>query len=986
MKKLAILITLCAACSLNATTIPDTGNYWQQDVAYDISVTLDTTRQLLSGTERVLYQNNSPDTLQNVYFHLFPNAFRDETTLRSIEGKQFYRKPPAPPHRSSIEISNFTVSLYGEESSDHQVNGTILRGTLPAGLAPGDSMVMHMQFTHHLRKHYGRAGYEGNQYDFAQWYPKVVVYDNNGWDNDQWHYGGEFYGEFGTFEVTMDVPASFIVAATGQVISGDPGWDEVDVDTSRSYSEWFQSFQGRKAARLDRTGRRTVTFRAERVHDFAWNTSPHFVCEKGAYDNIQVRVFYNDNQGPTWSRTVLAHALNALKWLEQKIGKYPYPQLTVVHGLLGGGMEYPMLVMDGYVDEGLAVHEIGHIYFYGILGNNEMNEAWLDEGFTTFQTRRYLEYHYGEEGRALAELNDDYPGYLVMFPRETAYETDQNRVIDLQLSGNDQPIALPAHEFTSIESYYTNVYTKASLMLGMLEYVMGEQAFWAGLREYYQTWQFKHVNEHRFRTVMESHAETNLDWFFRQWLHSTGYVDYSLQEFTVRPGIGGIYHTTVKIEKHGTYHMPVTVKLSLENGETVRKRWFARRERGVVQFTTSDNPVKVTLDPDNRILDVNYMNNVSGIPRYEYMPDHPAITYYPRDRFVVEWDPKLWYNDIDGGKIGVSFNRHYKGKYRNMGLNLWYGVKSRSFDFDMRYANTLYHLHSRLRYSLRIANMEGRQWNAVSLMKTWERAFELLPKQSVSLGFRNITVSEHRYTVYDWSDGRNNQVVGEYQLDFRGVEWKGSFTLNAITTILGDWSDFSFQKFSAEAIYEYQPDIWSLNLRFYGAGALPGTRLPPQEKYSVSDGGQYAYFQHLYTRSQGSIFGLRNGHDYLYIPGGGNVRGYHASSVPDIDHLGALNFELHYQAYHRYTSTAKPTLIAFADAAYAGLNPEYDHTINAYELFADAGVGIRMHGELFHIPYTFRIDIPFWVNEPGYLGDDASRVDSRFLLSFEGIF
>ncbi len=964
-------------------------DYWQQYVRYTIEVSLDVDQKQLTGSEKVVYYNNSPDTLENIYFHLYPNAFRSDSTLKSLQGKTWYREPPSPPHRSWVDIQECRTSLRGSVSNEFDIDGTILHAEIPGRLYPADSLVVHLRFVHHIRKHYGRAGYRNDQFDFAQWYPKVVVYDERGWDNDIWPYVGEFYGEFGDFRVTMNIPDSQIVAATGIVVDGNPGWDEVTVETETDYEEWYQEYQPRKENRLRRTGRRTVTFLAKNVHDFAWSTSPHFVYEHGTYQDVDVHVLYNDSHGRAWHNQVVNHATRTLDWLETKFGEYQYPQVTVVHGLLGGGMEYPMLVMDGRPSEGLAVHEIGHIYFYGALANDEMAEAWLDEGFTTFQTLRYLEYYYGKEGRSMEELNREYPGLRARFPRMTSYEDDQEAVIEMQLSGNDEPIAKPADEFGSYDAYRYNVYTKASLMLDMLEYVMGERAFWDGMRDYYDTWQLKHVNEQRFREIMNQHSTADLDWFFDQWLHSTGYVDYALEGYEVESGPEGGYLVTVSLRRNGPYIMPVDVELRSYDGKTLRTRWFEHSEQGSVTFETDSKVSKVVLDPDNRILDVGRTNNVSGIPEHEFLPEYPELNYTPRDAYLVKWWPSVWYNQIDGARVGFHLGRQYSADRKQFRAKLWYGTESKQLDYDVRYSDELYHFLPGFRYNIRVAHIEGRQWNQAEISKSWSRAFRLLPAHRISLGIRNIGLTDARYPVDLWNPGVNNQMVVGYRSDFRAIRWRSSFEAAAVESHPLLASDFDFQKLTFEWQIRTTQSTPGVRFRLFGGWAYAGKPLPEQEKYSIANGGQYAYFNQYYARSVGSFLGIKDAYNYLWLPGGGSVRAFQNSNVPGANRLIAGNLEVRFPI-NRAGLNVHPGIYLFSDYVYAEF-PEGEETSGQpvserFKILGDLGLGCELRGAILQTPYLIRVDIPLWVNDIDYLSRRESRFDTKILLSFQTLF
>ncbi|MBD3275083.1 MAG: hypothetical protein GF372_07210 [Candidatus Marinimicrobia bacterium] len=678
------------------------------------------------------------------------------------------------------------------------------------------------------------------------------------------------------------------------------------------------------------------------------------------------------------------HAKSALEWLENQFGEYAYPQVTVTHGLLGGGMEYPMLVMDGYVDEGLVVHEIGHIYFYGFLANDEMDAAWLDEGFTTFQERRYMIHHYGDEGRSMEEINYSYPGYLGFFPRESDYQSMQNSIVDMQLSGNNEALAKPAHAYGSEISYVQNVYTKGGLMLWMLEYVMGEEAFWAGMRDYYETWQFKHVNEKRFRSVMAEHADQNLDWFFDQWLHSTGYVDYALTDFESQPNENG-YSTRVQFKRVGEFVMPLEVEVRSADGSSVQVPWFDHTETGEVTVQTDSKVDRVVLDPDNKILDVNYLNNVSGWNEHDLSIHHPVIDYNPRTKFAATWYPTHWYNDIDGLKFGLRFQRAYDKTRKKVDFSAWLGAKSLAFDYHLGYSDELFYLSPNLRYEIELLKLEGRQWNEATVEKSWWRGYQHRPKTTLGFSFRNISLFEDDYLTRPWNTGVNNQIQFAFDYEFQGVNWTAG--LNSKLTSSDSWLGSDFQFNTAQFSLKFNGEEPGTNLiaRLFGGSVLPGGEIPFQEKWSVAGGGVYDEFHHFYTRSRGSLFGRQSLADNVYIPGDGNIRAFYGSGLPYADHLLALNLEFHIH-YYSYYDPVKPSLIFFAGAARAGLNGQYDDTIDVWESLAEIGIGIKIDQRIMMVPFTFRLDVPLWKNELESLGQNNEQFSPTVILSFESLF
>src|SRR6266704_1317803 len=377
---------------LIALLVRDTTGYWQQRVAYRITASLDEPSGVLTGRERISYVNRSPDTLRDFYVHQYLNAFRPGSrwaAADSTEQRERFQHLKDPDYAFE-RITSATVMGQGlRPGYPYAPDSTIAHWTLPRSLGPGDSLTVEIAWQARPSTLPRRQGRRGRRFDFAQWYPKVVVYDRYGWEAHPLYPGGEFYGEFATFDVTLDLAADQVIGATGVPVEGDPGWEHARANPAEPIDyqrDWYWRAGGRKCVR----------FLAQDVHHFAFSLNPQYVYEQGHYGTVAVHVLYQPQDSATWGHgIVVGRTVAALAWLDTLYGTFAWPQLTNVHRIEGGGTEFPMMVMDGGPSLGLIVHEVGHNYTMGILANNEWREGFLVEGFTSFQTSWFFETHGG---------------------------------------------------------------------------------------------------------------------------------------------------------------------------------------------------------------------------------------------------------------------------------------------------------------------------------------------------------------------------------------------------------------------------------------------------------------------------------------------------------------------------------------------------------------------------------------------------------------
>lgn len=591
MKRIALIVVAVVP----GVVVAQQTSGFRQGVDYRIEARLDEATQTLRARARLRYTNNSPNRLDMLYVHQHLNAFRPNSAWarRELEFdiRRFQDLGPddhAFERFVRITVDGAAVQAVYPGAPDSTVAGI----PLPRPLRPGASVDVVMDWDARPSTTPRRQGRQGRHYDFAQWYPRIAVYDTGGWQTQPLLPQGEFFGEFASYDVTLDVAADQVMGATGVPVAGDPGWQAAP---GAAPGELFFR-RGVYAERpvpalgfLDASpaaGRKRVRWRAEDVHHFAWSADPAFRHEGGRLRDIAVHVLFRDGSLEWDLGVVVQRAIRSLAWLESIFGRYPYPQLTILERIENGGTEFPMLVMNGGSSQGLVMHEVAHQYAHGIFASNEWRDAWLDEGFASFLSSWFVEQH-GNDGVWRSSL-------------EQATRTPQELLAT--------PVATPAADFPTFPAYNAMSYGKGSIVFYMLRELIGEEAFRRGLRTYYERHRLSHVTEHDLRRSLEAAAGTDLGWFFEQWLHRTAALDFAVDSVTAERGRDGRWRVRFAVTREGDAWMPVTVRVGAET-----RRLEGREPRQVVEIVTTDQPAEVVVDPDYQVLETDKNNNRKAV-------------------------------------------------------------------------------------------------------------------------------------------------------------------------------------------------------------------------------------------------------------------------------------------------------------------------------------------------------------------------------------
>ena len=555
--------------------------YFQQEVNYKINVRLDDKNHELFADETIEYINHSPNELTFIYMHLWPNAYKNDSSalakqlLENNETSFYFSSEKDKGYIDQIDFKINGNSVKWElDSKDADICKIILNQPLKSN----EKLIITTPF--HVKIPLGifsRLGHMGESYQITQWYPKPAVYDMNGWKQMPYLNQGEFYSEFGSFDVSITLPKNYVVGATGDLVDGESElqWLEAKVKETESIS----TFPKNDSFPVSDPETKTLHYTQNKVHDFAWFADKRFHVLKGETElphtkrKITTWAMFTNSEANLWKNSI-SYINDAVYYYSLWNGDYPYNQVTAADGALsaGTGMEYPNVTIIGksgssFGLETVIMHEVGHNWFYGILGSNERIHPWLDEGINSFYENRYIETKYpdatligGYSDSRLATRLD-----LTRYKHKKQYEL---AYLWNAAKNEDQPIELPAYDYTNF-NYGGIVYAKTAIVFDYLMAYIGEKKMDEAMKQYFETWKFKHPQPKDLRQILESVSGKNLSWFFDDMILSTKKLDYKIVSF--KKFDNGSYDIIVK--NTGEIKAPVAI-CGIKNNKLKAIVWY----------------------------------------------------------------------------------------------------------------------------------------------------------------------------------------------------------------------------------------------------------------------------------------------------------------------------------------------------------------------------------------------------------------------------
>ena len=929
-------------------------NYWQQEVAYSIKANINETNLTVSGGLELVYTNNSPDELKEVFFHLYQNAFQKGAyydNLQKNNGKKpsygLYERNGLGTKVEKVECSNGIDTVV--------YDNTLMKIILEKSIKPHESVVFKIDFKTYWgsgssRRRMKAYYVEGRNIHFngVHWYPRIAVYDRKfGWNTNQ-HLDKEFYGDFGTFDVELDFSNDYIVEATG-VLTNSQEVLPHELKAKLHISNFFHRKKGGPADTLSipvkrKLGKRKIwKYHAENVHDFAFTADPTYRLDEIEWNGIKTIAVVEERHCPQW-KTAAQFAMDVIKVYSEDFGMYEYPKMVVADAK--DGMEYPMLTLNAGKDpyyKGLFAHEIAHNWFYGMIGSNETYRAFLDEGFTQFLTVWSLEKidgiiysPYNQKGKS------KYKNKFKSGPKSRdlrAYFGYLNAAIKRE----DPPLNTHSSDFDggSVRhgGGYGQVYSKTAVMLYNLQYVLGDSLFLNAMQNYVHEWKFKHPYPEDFRRSIIGFTKADLNWFFDQWLETSKVIDYKIKsvkkiardsfEITfLRLGEMQMpieFEITSKYDSILSFYIPNTWFEKVTKS-TILKKWYGwgrlnPEYKILVNIPGGIQDIKI--DPSGRLADVNPLNNSLRFP-YSIEFDAQVRSFPDREKYKIKIKPDFWWNSYDGVKLGFNWKSNFFNTRKMVDAKVWlntaigqenYGeeVWIGRFDdvsYDFKYEDILPNIGEKLKVEIRVALTGGVHKYKVGLHKVSHNSRNRFGVYAKSL-FRS-SIHQFNYALFpeQWNLRQNNSSINAYyNKGYKFKDGRGDLMFNFRTSAL--FSDYNYEFLKVENIYKNNILKFHLKTRIFGMLGF-GKSWAPESMLFLAGANPEKLNENKFTQAEGvfqksqTIYG--DNINSFHYGGGLNLRGYSGYLAPELVNGdvvtsfkgtkgAAINIELEFDRY-----------------------------------------------------------------------------------------
>jgi hypothetical protein len=1045
--------------------------YWQQDVAYKIEANIDERTNIITANEELTYWNNSPDELTFVYFHLYQNAFTKGSYLEELQrvNKQpIKRMGKYQAQGLGTMVDNMTVD---GKKVKVELDNTILKVYLPTPLKSGESVVFNMDFaTFFDRGDFRRRmalypSYGFPHYNGVHWYPRISVYDiKKGWDTDQ-HLNKELYGDYGLFDVKLTFAANYVVEATG-ALQNESEVLPAELRANLDLKNFANKPWNEKPSTIipyDTVNHKTWHYIAINVHDFAFTADPSYRIGETVWNGVRCIALVTEPHASKW-QTASDYVAKIIQTFSDDFGMYEYPKMVAADA--NDGMEYPMLTLDGGSEpdfHGLFVHEIGHNWFYGMIGNNETYRAALDEGFTQFLTSWGLTRIDGDTMIETPEKNKYKRNRRE--PKLTRDRNVYNRYMFDAMRAEDKPLNTHSNDFHSAvahENGYSNVYHKTATMLYNLQYVLGDELFQNAMKHYVAKWKIAHPYFEDFRQSIIEYTHQDLNWFFDQWMETTKSTDYGITKIQ-KTEMKDEYKITLK--RYGQMQMPIDMSVKAKDGSiqnyTIPNTYFKKETSAkklkqwygwdllyptyTAKVVVSSGLKVVQLDPSNRLADIDMMDNYKrpnqmmsqeslNLKWENYVFNPPTWKKY--NAFVR---PDIWWNSVDGIKLGFNFNGSYMNYMRKLYTTVWFNTRMLAaqkyqpfegeswwknvspIDYTLRYETPMKKINPKISWGVDSRFIEG--FGRHSIYSTYQVTTQSQLKLEATTLYRKGNLSyayplfQNEWSSYLKSGTRTSQQNAYMQLSWnhRSIYAKGfgrqSITIRAPFT-------YSYAYIQGEHVNMHYLKKFEIKTRLFARFGT-GNSIPTESALYLQGANPEEMMENKFNRSQGvvpSAWGgfATNGFAEWHTGGGLNLRGYNGYYAIDEDSSGgmqylnykgrsgaAVNVEIDFDQYIKFRPKVLRDyfhldMYLFGDAGIISrskLNtaniPEMNPVKQWSKIRMDAGIGtaltIKKFGPFEKIqPITIRFDMPFLLSSPPFAKPDF--VSWRWVLGVSRAF
>ncbi|MCX6180773.1 MAG: M1 family metallopeptidase [Bacteroidetes bacterium] len=963
--------------------------YWQQEVNYKIEVALNDQKHELNGFIEIEYINNSPDTLNFLLIHLWPNAYKNEETalgqqLLVVDKTNFHWSEKKD--RGFIDSLDFKINQQNAKWSYYNKQIDIAKIELGQALLPGQKTTITTPFRVKIPLGtFSRLGHISQSYQITQWYPKPAVYDAQGWHPLNYLNQGEFYSEYGSFNVKITLPENYVVGATGD-LQGESGEKELQwlqYKVKQTEEKIKKAKDGRWAKIFDKENDtirtasssrvKTLEYAQHNIHDFAWFANKEWNVLKGevllpqSQRKVTTWAMFTDAESYLWQKS-LTYLHDATYNYSLWNGEYPYNHVTAVDGSLsaGSGMEYPNITVIGESDSDLSLeevimHEVGHNWFYGILGSNERRNAWMDEGINSFNEMRYLKQKYPKA----------YASSLLFGPIHGLLGKNDPPLFDLYyinyihaaLKGEDQKLDLTSADFSN-DNYGAIVYSKSAAIFNYLFNYLGQEKFDYCMKMYFNQWKFKHPQPKDLEQIFTENCKEDLSWFFNDLLKTDKVVDYQI----INSGLVNettTYNDTKKsisvlVKNTGEIESPVSISC-FQNDSLVLHEWFSGfKGTEVLCFNSNVDFNKIVIDAEHSMPEINRSNNTlnSGIfPRMEPIKLSPVLSMENPKYNNVYFLPTVGFNEYDRFMLGMAFhNYQFPMKNTRFWINPTYSFKNKIMNGD---AHLRYFIRKPLPF---LSGMEA----GVAL-----KQYSINEYAGVSAQFQKIEPSiRFIFKKKDANSPYSTELVtrmvrlnkemiaglGDNKYEVRN-NWKNYYEAKFIITKKAATNSFvltplwqlgpDFQKITITGDFRFKLNKQGneLKVRIFGGKFLDQAYLPTQQ-FTLRGHRDEDYLYDNVLIGRGVYNSIYMSSQQIYTADGGFKFGLYGNDIRGKNWMAAINFTYDLPIPAGPNGPSKPTYLF---ALFADLGTSDGVLNNGASFYYDSGIQLTLLKDVIEI-------------------------------------